>query len=330
MPEAALYPDARFHPLGAQTETRMTGHDVICLHTMVGYLISTDGYFRISNGPGYRGTESHFGIGGPWGPDLGGGLDGATWQWQDLAFGADANLDGKQRVISIETADNAPARPEDIAAWSPAQLDEIVDLVAWLCTRAAHAKCPTSWECHRSGIPPVLIPDTKPYRRGIGWHAQGVPGVGLVPGGVQWSNSPGKSCPTRRRIEQLHLIVVPRVRAKVANPPIPEEDEMTQEMVERAVRKVLRLPETGLAVPRGLTHNGDAFVRLLEMDRQAFNADNALRATLAAVVADDRLDDAATERISAKVEAVRAEVAEILRRTAAPEVPPAGPGTPTP
>lgn len=312
MPEAALYPGARFYPLGAQTETRMRAHDIICLHTMVGYLASTDRYFRISNGDGFRGTESHFGIGGPWGPDLGGGLDGATWQWQDLAFGADANLDGKATVISIETADNAPARPEDIAAWSPAQLDEIVELVAWLCSPAAHAKCPTNWECHRSGIPATLIPDTRLGRRGIGWHAQGVPGVGLVPGGVQWSNSPGKSCPTRRRIEQLHLVVIPRVRQRLAPALPPVEDPMSQEMVERAVRKVLRLPETGLAVPAGLTHNGDLYVRLLELGRQGYNADNALRATLAAVVADDRLDDAATAQISAKLEALRAEVAKLV------------------
>ena len=42
------YPAAEYRPLGVQTEPRMAGHDVVCLHTMVGYLSSTDRYFRLS------------------------------------------------------------------------------------------------------------------------------------------------------------------------------------------------------------------------------------------------------------------------------------------
>ena len=56
---------------------------------------------------GYQGTESHFGVGGRWGGDAKAGLDGTVWQWQDLLYTADANLDGAWDVISIETADNA-------------------------------------------------------------------------------------------------------------------------------------------------------------------------------------------------------------------------------
>ena len=36
-----IYPRAEHRPLGTQTEPRMTGHDVVCLHTMVGFLAST-------------------------------------------------------------------------------------------------------------------------------------------------------------------------------------------------------------------------------------------------------------------------------------------------
>ena len=220
MPVALTYPGARWTPLGAETETRMTSHDVICAHTMVGYLVSTDRYFRISNGAGFRGTESHFGVGGKWGPDLGGGLDGAVWQWQDLAYGADANLDGKWRVISFETADNAPDSAADIQAWTPAQQDAIVDLCDWLCSPEAHAKCPSSWKCHQSGIPRVLIPDSKPGRRGLGYHAQGA--VERVVGGEVWSTSPGKTCPAARRIAQFKTIIAPRVAARGRG----EEDDM--------------------------------------------------------------------------------------------------------
>lgn len=190
------YPGARFLPLGAQTQDPLNAHNIICVHTMVGYLTSTDLYFRVSNGEGYRGTESHFGIGGVWGPDLGvsGGLDGAVWQWQDLNFQADANFDGNGEVISIETADNA-VRP--IAPWTVRQMDSIAHLCAWLCRRYS--------------IPPVLIPDTLPGRRGLAYHAQGA--AERIPGGVLWSSTPSKDCPTAPRIQQFKQIIVPAVQA---------------------------------------------------------------------------------------------------------------------
>lgn len=235
MAEAALYPAARWHPLGAQRQRRMTGHDIVCLHTMVGYLVSTDRYFRISNGPGFRGTESHYGVGGRWGPDLGGGLDGAVWQWQDRAYSADANLDGWRNVISIETADNGGPRVEDIPPWTDAQCEALARILAWESSPEAHAKCPPSWECRRDGIPLRLIPDTKPGRRGVGYHAQGVPGVGLVPGGVAWSESRGKQCPTRRRITQIPDIIA-RARVLRDGPAEPVEDDMPLKVRMRAGR----------------------------------------------------------------------------------------------
>jgi hypothetical protein len=73
------YPGARWTPLGAQTQDPMARHDIVCAHTMAGYLVSTDQYFRIGNGEGYRGTESHYGIGGQWGPDLGGKHTVGEW-----------------------------------------------------------------------------------------------------------------------------------------------------------------------------------------------------------------------------------------------------------
>jgi len=212
MAVAALYPLARFTPLGAQTQRRMMSHDIACLHTMVGYLTSTDRYFRISNGAGFRGTESHFGLGGPWGPDLGGKLDGAIWQWQDIAFSADANLDGWKNVISMETADNGGPQVKDIPPWSAKQCEALSQWLAWICSPGAHAKCPSSWTCHKTGIPLRLIANTKPGQRGVGYHAQGVPGNGLVSGGVAWSSSPGKECPTPQRIRQIPAIITRAVQ----------------------------------------------------------------------------------------------------------------------
>ena len=204
-------------PLGPQTQPPMSRHDVICVHTMVGYLVSTDKFFRISNGAGYDGTESHYGIGGRWGPDLGGGWDGAIWQWQALLRTADANFQGNPRVISIETADNA-ARP--IEPWTLSQVASLVDLIAWLCTPAAHAGCPRDWTCHREGIPAVLVPDTQSNRRGLAYHAQGAAEHTV---GEWWSTSPGKDCPTNARISQFKNVVIPGVQRRLAGN---EEEDM--------------------------------------------------------------------------------------------------------
>lgn len=218
------YPNALYKPLGAQTEPVMRGHHVVCVHTMVGYLSSTDKYFRLTNGLGYNGTESHYGVGGPWGGDGALQLDGTVWQWQDRGRQADANVDGGFTVISIETADNAPGLPQDITEWSAAQVDALVALIAWECSAAAHAECPAGWDC-RDGIPAVLIPDTQPGRRGIGYHRQGID-PWRVSGGVRWSLSRGKACPGDRRIAQLTNVVIPRVQAALSGaapvpPPVP-------------------------------------------------------------------------------------------------------------
>jgi hypothetical protein len=185
---------------------------------MVGYLIGTDRMWRPD---GYVGIESHFGVGGKWGPDVGLALDGRIFQWQDLRYQADANLDGNPTVISIETADNAA---EPIQPWSDKQLDAIVNLLDWLCRPEAHKACPVSWLCHQIGIPRQLIPDTKPGRRGIGYHRQGIEGNypdGLVPGGVRWSRATGKTCPADARIHQIKTIIIPRLNARKEEDDVP-------------------------------------------------------------------------------------------------------------
>jgi hypothetical protein len=204
----ALYRGAKYRPLATkQTQPAMRAHDIVCLHTMVGYLGSTDAMFKAN---GYGGTESHFGIGGRWGQDVGKELDGVVYQWQDTTFTADANLDGRWRVISIETADNAPRFAADLLPWTPKQIEAIIRLVAWAC--------------QRYNIPVALIPDTRPGRRGIGYHRQGCEhsdGVGtragfLVSGGERWSKAIGKECPGPRRIAQIKSVIIPGVKALIA------------------------------------------------------------------------------------------------------------------
>lgn len=200
------YPAAQWRPLGPQTQGRIRAHDIICLHTMVGSLDGTDRYFRQN---GYGGTESHFGV----------GHDGTTYQWQDLEHTADANLDGNGRCISIETADMGAGFPvwdtrgDQVPAWTAAQVEAIARLVAWLCARYR--------------IPCELIPDSRPGRRGVGWHRLGVD-PWRVDGGERWSSARGKVCPGDRRIAQIPAVVARARQLLNAPPPRPNppEDDM--------------------------------------------------------------------------------------------------------
>jgi peptidoglycan hydrolase-like protein with peptidoglycan-binding domain len=203
-------------PLSAsQTQPRMRAHDVLCWHTMVGSLAGTRAMFQAN---GYGGTESHFGTGG------GGELE----QWQDIAYTADANYAGNPTVISVENADLGPGfdrwNTQDGSAVPAFTAAQVQTLIA-LGTAAAlpgnqpgsmHAQCPHDWACYTQGIPPALVPDTRPGRRGFAYHAQGVPGNGLVAGGVQWSTARGKVCPGARRIAQIRETIVPMISAAVS------------------------------------------------------------------------------------------------------------------
>lgn len=249
---AKRYPGASYQPLGRQTESRMTSHDIICIHTMVGTLSGTDSMFEQD---GYGGTESHFGTGG----------DGACIQWQDLAYSADANLDGGHRVISIENADIGAPFPRwtgsNVPRFSAPQAERLVDLLAWLCSKEAHAACPPTWKCHKVGIPARFVEDSKPGRRGIAVHRQGIDGNfptdgplrGRVPGGERWSTSTGKACPGDRRILQTASEIIPALQKRLiaGEPRIltrgPLVDHALKDLTERrraakdpAVRAILR------------------------------------------------------------------------------------------
>jgi hypothetical protein len=224
----------------------MTGHDIICLHTMVGTLAGTNSMFHDN---GYGGTESHLGVGE--------NKTQGVKQWQDGMYQADANLDGNPRVFSVETADwggvfgkwdDSGKSGDQVPAWTEDQLDMIVDIVAWFCRKETHANCPSSWKCHQEGVPALLIPDTKPGRRGIGYHAQGIV-PNLVAGGIKWSSHAGKICPGKKRIWQLINIVIPKVQAKISRPAVPtdttpeEEDAMaalTKEDIKDAVAAAMQ------------------------------------------------------------------------------------------
>lgn len=222
-------PHAVWDPLGDQTQPKMTAHDIVCVHTMVGHLVGTRAMFKKN---GYGGTESTYGIGGDWGPDQLEKWDGHAFQWQDRAHTADANYQGNPRIISIETADNYPATAAKIVRWTPKQVDKLVEIIAWECSLAAHSECPESWDCRKGvtwsgikvAIPPVLVADSCSNRRGLAYHR-----IGIDPwrasGCQQWSTAYGKECPGPVRITQFRNEVIPRVQQVLKGEDMPTEKE---------------------------------------------------------------------------------------------------------
>ena len=194
---ATIAPMAEWKPFTGKGTTPLT-HEIICAHTMVGKLM---GSWSWANQPGN--SYWHFGL----------GADGRLLQCQPLEYRSAANLEGNDRVIPIETEDGYPDgrtsdagqvwpawSGSDVPAWTSAQLDKLVELIAWLCKKY--------------NIPPVLIPDTLPGRRGLAYHRQGID-PWRVSGGEKWSLSTGKVCPGDRRIAQFTAEVIPRVQALV-------------------------------------------------------------------------------------------------------------------
>lgn len=193
---------AKKRPLGPQTQARLRKHHKIILHTMVGSLWGTDSYFRQG---GYSGTESHFGV----------GYDGEILQWQDDDYTADANLQGNDDCISIETADRGTGFPnwntsgDNVPPWTAAQREAIAKIIARVAKR--------------HGIPIVLISNTYDSTKGIGYHRQGVDPYRKH--GEKYSNSFGKVCPGNKRIAQIPGIITRAKQIAGGNVTPPEEDE---------------------------------------------------------------------------------------------------------
>ena len=198
-------PTAQWRPLPRPSTTRMSRYDLVVIHTMVGSLEGTDGYFRgLTNG-----VNSHFGTGG----------DGTKRQWVDTAVRSGANGAGNHRAITVENADMgpefAPWNTGDGAAvppFTPEQVESNAEICAW-----AHLE---------HGVPLVAVDTSRPNARGVGFHRLGCD-PWRVPDGELWSSSRGKVCPAPRRIAQIPQIIT-RARQLVAPRPVPieKEDEM--------------------------------------------------------------------------------------------------------
>lgn len=170
-----------------QTEPKIVPR-ILIYHTMVGFLKSTERMFKDN---GYWGTESTWGVGGPWDGDA---LDGVAYQWQGVLWQADAQFEANAWCNSIETSDGGvyPPTPE----WSPKQVKKLIDIGAW-------------W-CKNTGNPPEIA---KSYDgRGLGYHQLFKP----------W-NQAAHNCPGYHRVAQFRELIVPGIQKAMGthvDPPV--------------------------------------------------------------------------------------------------------------
>jgi hypothetical protein len=132
----ARFPKAKDHNIQPGPNDPKIDARIICIHTMDGFIQSSEDLFRAS------GKEAHFGV----------AMDGRVWQWRDTSIQADSQFDGNEYCISIETEDKG--KPE--TRWTDIQFQRLVELITWI------------GEQH--DIPFRMVKTTD--ERGIGFHRQ--------------------------------------------------------------------------------------------------------------------------------------------------------------
>ena len=185
----AMYPGA----VAQIIESRFIGRIPMAAYNRVNDHITAGlgnpfGYF---NGPGK--ASSHFCV----------MLDGAVFQYQDTAYRAEGDLDGNDATICVEHEGR-------VGPMSPAQLDASIRLHAWL------------WETHGFAVKIATDSQIGTSSHGLSWHRLGVDGnfpalpsplAGRIQrgGGMHYSKSVGKTCPTDATIIQS----IPAIAAAV-------------------------------------------------------------------------------------------------------------------
>jgi hypothetical protein len=161
-------------------------------------------------------------------------------------------------------------------------MDKIVALCAWLCKQF--------------NIPPVLIPDTKPGRRGIAYHRQGI-NPWRVDGGELWSKANGKICPADR-VSQVNT-VVSRVKTLVQGVDMTPTEHKLLVDAEARSEAILKFIRDG-ALANIIDERVDARVKAI-LDREWTNTGTPVRKQtriLAKLGAEDALKPAVEKLIT--------------------------------
>lgn len=174
----ARMPGALWVPIEAQylPGRTLTACNRVNLHVAVSEGWSLRGFFNFPKRP-----SSHFYV----------RRDGTVEQYVDTAYRAEADLDGNDATISVETQGglfSAQAEP-----WTPEQVEALARIYAWAVT--THGVALQVAQDSRVGV----------TSHGLSWHRLGID-PWRVPGGMRYSASRGKVCPGDAKIAQVATI----------------------------------------------------------------------------------------------------------------------------
>lgn len=206
----ALYPRADVRLLDSQYVPGKTlyAYNRVNLHVQAGNG-SLYGFFNAPNR-----ASSHFWV----------SKKGAVEQYVDTKYRAEADLDGNDATISIET-EGGTGSTADSDPWTDAQIEALVPLIEWIM------------DTHK--IPKVLAESahTNSTSRGLSWHRLGIDGnfpdlpdirAGREQRGsdaqMHYSSSQGKVCPGGGKIKQVPYIL-DLILGNDPTPPEPVEPE---------------------------------------------------------------------------------------------------------
>ena len=213
----AIYPDAIYKPLTVNKgRQRMFAYNRMNLHVAVSEAASLYGAF---NRKGQ--TDSHFYVRRGTPDQIAKRLPATIEQYVDTIYRANADLEGNDATISVETQGGVTKPNEE--PWDISQLLALANLYSWAVdVHRLEKKMATSSQL---GYP----------SKGLSWHRLGVngnfpelPNVGAGRlqrgGGMLYSKSRGKSCPGLVKIEQIpgifELAVFPVPQPPAPKPPV--------------------------------------------------------------------------------------------------------------
>jgi hypothetical protein len=193
----ARYPGADWRPISAKylSGKRISTYNRVNLHVTAG----TGSPFGFFNQPNR--ASSHLFV----------YKSGRVEQYVDTAYRAEADGDGNDATISVETEGAWPASVADTEPWTPEQVEALAQIYAWAVkTHGIARKVATS---SRYGA----------ESKGLSWHRLGIdgnwPSTGNARGRLQrgasgvhddrfmhYSSSWGKACPGLKKIGQVPTI----------------------------------------------------------------------------------------------------------------------------
>jgi N-acetylmuramoyl-L-alanine amidase len=247
----ARYPGATWRPLSAEyiPGRKIVEYNRVNLHVAVSEALSLHPFF---NAP--KRASCHFYV----------LKNGKVEQYIDTTYMAEADLEGNDATISIET--QGGVKSPNGEPWTDAQVVALAKLFAWLV------------KTH--GFPVRLATDSKigPSSHGLSWHRLGIDGnFPALPsvlagrkqrgGGMHYSLSAGKVCPGDAKIKQIpgilamaKVILTPPVPKPAPPKPEPAKEEVppppvvaapiTKEKTVHVIRRGVTLPAKGKPAPK--------------------------------------------------------------------------------